>query len=511
MLLVLAIIGYFIFHLIRLESLPVFADESIYIRWAQLILDDAQRYWLFAMNDGKTPLFVWLMVPFLKLFENQLLAGRFASVFIGLLQTGVIGLLVWKLTKNSFTTAWSMVMASVLPFWYFYQRMALMDTLLTFWLSVSLLLSMEISANVSKLTATMRHRALLVIGLAAVLFLAIWTKLPAVLFLLSLVPFGLVPKQKTTKQYFWVCALLCIAIVLTLIFFLSTSILPAFSQLFTRGGDFLFSVSDLIHGSWKIMFFNSGLTIQSLLYYLGPLIVISPIIGILIGERRREQGLLFAATLCFLLPMILMAKVYYPRYILPVCIFFTLSSSLVVETILIRIKKVSFKKSVILALGLALYCANTLAYAGQWDYQAILHPDSLPLVKVDRVQYLEEWSSGHGIAETVRLLQDVSSSKRIAVATEGYFGTLPDGLLLYFHNQDVTNLSIDGIGQPVWNIPQWFTEKTQEADLRWLVVNSHRMRFQLPATKLVSEYCRPNHAPCLQIWDITEYTKMSGK
>jgi hypothetical protein len=53
---------YLFTHLWKLTILPVFADESIYIRWAQLIIDDWKQYLFFPLNDGKTPLQMWLMI-----------------------------------------------------------------------------------------------------------------------------------------------------------------------------------------------------------------------------------------------------------------------------------------------------------------------------------------------------------------------------------------------------------------------------------------------------------------
>ena len=41
-------------RLFHLDALPVFADESIYIRWAQLLRHDT-AYLFFALNDGKPP------------------------------------------------------------------------------------------------------------------------------------------------------------------------------------------------------------------------------------------------------------------------------------------------------------------------------------------------------------------------------------------------------------------------------------------------------------------------
>ena len=74
---------YFLLNLFKLTSLPVFADEAIYIRWSQLIIDDFARYFFYPMNDGKTPLFMWLALPLLKIFSNQLFAARLLSVLAG--------------------------------------------------------------------------------------------------------------------------------------------------------------------------------------------------------------------------------------------------------------------------------------------------------------------------------------------------------------------------------------------------------------------------------------------
>ena len=48
------------------NSLPVFADESIYIRWAQIMRSEATLRFL-PLSDGKQPLFMWAAIPFLKI------------------------------------------------------------------------------------------------------------------------------------------------------------------------------------------------------------------------------------------------------------------------------------------------------------------------------------------------------------------------------------------------------------------------------------------------------------
>lgn len=500
----LIVLLYIVLHLINISALPVFADESIYIRWAQLILDDAQRYWLFALNDGKTPLFVWSIVPALAVLRDQLEAARLVSIGIGLLQVFAMGWLASLTVKRKSAILWSMLLTTVLPFWFFYHRMALMDGLLTLWFTLALGMILWFTKQSVKLAAT--KRLLFIGGLGFVTFLAIWTKLPAILFIFPLGVFGLYEGSLKKKLLITRLVQPAMGIGLGLVLFALMSVLPAFPQLFSRGGDFLYSLPEFLGGAWEVVFHNTGLSLQSFSYYLTPLILLSPLVGLAFKDHRRHQAVLLLTIALFVLPMWLFAQVLHPRYLLPAATLFTLSSALVFDSTVVRLARTTKKNLLVVSVALALYCANILSYAGQWDFLALSNPDALPLVAADRQQYLEEWSSGHGIIQVVKMLESAAQTQRVAVATEGYFGTLPDGILLYLHNQDVDNISVDGIGQPVYEIPDWFWQKSADADQRWLVVNSYRMHMNLPAEDLIAQFCRPNDAPCLQVWDITQYS-----
>ncbi|MCG2691319.1 glycosyltransferase family 39 protein, partial [Microgenomates group bacterium] len=116
-------------RLINLGILPVFADEAIYIRWAQLIWQKTY-YFFIPLSDGKTPLFMWLLAPLLKLGADPLLTGRALSVVSGL--ATLIG--VYYLAKTLFNKKTALI-ASILvifqPFLLFYDRLSLTDSLLT--------------------------------------------------------------------------------------------------------------------------------------------------------------------------------------------------------------------------------------------------------------------------------------------------------------------------------------------------------------------------------------------
>src|SRR3990170_8374691 len=71
----------------NLNSLPVFGDEAIYIRWAQVMRADPSLRFL-PLSDGKQPLFMWSIIPLFKIFSDPLFAGRFLSVVSGLATLG---------------------------------------------------------------------------------------------------------------------------------------------------------------------------------------------------------------------------------------------------------------------------------------------------------------------------------------------------------------------------------------------------------------------------------------
>ena len=73
---------FFALRLINLNGLPVFVDEAIYIRWAQIMRSEATLRFL-PLQDGKQPLFMWSMIPMFKVFADPVIAGRVLSVLAG--------------------------------------------------------------------------------------------------------------------------------------------------------------------------------------------------------------------------------------------------------------------------------------------------------------------------------------------------------------------------------------------------------------------------------------------
>ena len=511
---VLCILCFYVMsHIWNLWLFPVFADESIYIRWAQLFLDDWKQYLFFPLNDGKTPLFVWMLAAAQRLNSDQLVAGRFVSVVGGFFQV----LLIWQILKQfkarPATQLFGMIMVAVLPFWFMYHRLAVMDGWLTVWLSLSFLASIKAVAN----TGTRRWLWVTISGLS--FGAALWTKLPALFYLPVFLLFPLFAERlqifKSEKISLrlvvksWWPQLMAAAIGVGV--FAAMRVSPAFGQLFARGQDFSFSIGEIMSGKWTEVFPNSLRFLTYFGTYLTWPILVLAASGVFSNQARRKVGLLLLCTFVFLCPFILLGKVVHPRYLLPAALFITVAAVLSLESLYFRVTQAIKDGKVLGAAAgvvIAILAGQVFTNAAYFMATMVYSPDNTPFVAVDRKQYLEDWSSGHGIVETVGLIRGLSQAHTVAVATEGRFGTLPDGLLLYFHGQNVDRIYIEGTGQyPVKTIPDFFSNRAKEFDQSLLVVNSDRMEFPLPDQNLVAEFCRPNNAACLQVWDITGLVK----
>ena len=132
---------YLLSRLQNLTSLPVFADEAIYIRWSQII-KSVETLRFIPLTDGKQPLFMWLTVPFLKYFHDPLFAARLLSVFAGLGSLISLFLIATfcRFTKLSIVFLLTIYLFS--PFTFFFDRMALADNLLTMFGLITLYLTL---------------------------------------------------------------------------------------------------------------------------------------------------------------------------------------------------------------------------------------------------------------------------------------------------------------------------------------------------------------------------------
>ena len=178
---------YFITRLAVLKGVPYFCDEGVYIRWAQQALHE--HSWLACLSDGKPPLHIWAIMPFLKIFDDPLVAGRVCSVFAGAFTTAGMFLLGRELKDSRFGLL-SAFFYVVCPYALWKDRLALAE---------GLLLTLTVFAVFFAVKAVKSENLLYLAGAGISTYLALMTKGTA-FYLFIILPFAYVVSSSSNRR-----------------------------------------------------------------------------------------------------------------------------------------------------------------------------------------------------------------------------------------------------------------------------------------------------------------------
>ncbi len=435
---------YFSSRLINLTLIPIFTDEAIYIRWAQIALQDPVHRFI-SLEDGKQPLFIWLMLPALKWITDPLVAGRLVSVFSGgLTLTGLIAV-SWKLfgEKVSWITGFLYIIS---PFFLLYDRLALYDSLTTALMVWAVFLTVLMAES-------LRFDIALLLGM--VIGAGFLTKSSAQFALILLPTTLLLFDWKVKERGKRLMKLFGLGIVVTLLskgIELILRLAPLSHMIGLKNHAFIVTNQEFIAHPFERLAGNMGglwSWIQSYVTY--PLMGLF-IIGIIYGLKKYRSKTAFL-SLWFLVPFLALAsfgKVLYPRYLL-----FMIAPLLPI--IALGISKISQWVSCRhLFICLFVYL-SILLYPLYFSYTIIFNPLNSPLPKVDRFQFLDDWPSGYGINEVVDFIKLKAKDDKIFVGTEGTFGLTPAALNIYL--KDNKNVEVKGY----WPVDTSILELTEIA------------------------------------------------
>lgn len=455
----------------KLTIIPVFADEAIYIRWAQVMRAVPELRFL-PLSDGKQPLFMWSIIPLFKIFSDPLIAGRMVSVLFGL--AGVIG--IFLLTHRLFSSRSAALVASLLyaisPFTLFFDRMALVD---------SMLASLGVwSLYFAILTAqTLRLDTAMFTGFA--LGAAWLTKSPAIFFLM-LLPTTVViadwSKNGRIIRFLRLLGLWCVSWFIAFAMYNIQRLGPNFHMVGIRNKDYVFTLQEVFDHPFDPFQFHIKEVGEWLWVLLPGTVLFAAVFAVILGVRKFWREFLLL-TLWLIFPLLVMsefAKVFTARYIL-----FTIPPLFVLSSILFKESSKAFVKRT------ALLLLPFLVLPSLWiDYRRLASPEKAPLPRSERSGYLEEWTAGTGIKEIADYLQKESGG--IVVGTEGYFGTLPDGLQIYLN--DRRDITIKGVGITISDVNPSLIEAKKAGNRVYLVVNSTRFKgnADILGLKLINSY-----------------------
>lgn len=448
----------------NLTHLPIFADEAIYLRWAQVMRAEPTLRFL-PLSDGKQPLFMWSVIPFLKLFSDPLVASRMSSVVTGLITLLGVFTLSYLLFKSKVVSLVSLFIYSLSPYAVFFDRIGLVDSMLTafgVWTMIFLILTAK----------TLRLDVAMFAGFT--LGAALLTKSPALFFIILLPTTALFvnwPKDKKKRPLYLIklAFLWAVALIIAYLLYNILRLGPNFHLISQRNQDYVLPINHLWTNPKDPFIFHIERAYQWF-RILAPWTVLLLAVLTLFSNRRESRRELLVLFLWFLFPMLVQsmyAKAFTTRYVLFTLPYLVVASSASFATKTGLVKRVA-------VVTLLVFIVQSLALGRL----LLTDIESAPLPRVMRSGYLEEWTSGTGIKEVADIIKSQAKDPtgQVVVGTEGYFGTLPDGLQAYLNNYP--DIIVIGIGLGINKVPDQLRESKKAGNKTYLVANSSRLIFK---------------------------------
>ena len=443
-------------RLYHLTLIPVFADEAIYIRWAQVMGAEPTLRFL-PLSDGKQPLFMWILMFYVRRLSDPLFAGRILSVVSGLGTTIGIFAVSYILFKNKLVSLTSAFIWAISPFSFFFDRMALVDAMLAVF-GVWAMFFAVLTAKTKRLDMAM-ITGLLLGG-------ALLTKSPAI-FIALLIPSTWIFIKKP-KELLKLIPLLVVTYLIGYGMYNILRLGPNFHLISSRNADYVLPISHLWINFKDPFVFHIEEVFKDWFIKMGPWpILLLGVLGLATGFKKYWKEKLFLLS-WFIFPLLVQseyARVFTVRYILyflPPFFILSASSFLCKKRVCIILNSLF----IILFLGTSLF----------FDWRILTNPSLANLPNSERSGYLEEWTAGDGIKEISEYLRSENirePKKKIVVGTEGFFGTLPDGLQMYLN--DVPQITVIGTGLGFKEVPKSLLESKQFGNKTYLVVNKSRI------------------------------------
>ncbi len=435
---------FFVTRLLLLTKLPIFTDEAIYIRWAQIALQDPN--WRFiSLSDGKQPLFIWLAVLLLKFIQDPLLAGRLVSVISGFGSLIAIWFVAYELFKKKKIAFFASLIYVCYPFATVADRMALYDSLAGFLTLIALYFSILL---VRKVRLDLAYTVGFTIGMGVLNKSTNFFGLYLLPITIILFDFG---KKNVWQRLMRWALLAVVAAIIAEGMYAILRLSPLFHMVALKNALFIYPFSEWKNHPFDFFIGNlMGMT-HWLFEYLGIALLFLVIVSFLDLKKNREKVLLFLYFLLPYLALALFARILFPRFIF----FMTLSLlplaayglSLTIDFCHKKLQRKALESS-IGGFVLTIFMAYPLFVS----FQFAVDPINSRIAKPDNAQYVNHWTAGWGVSESVQYLGAQAAKSKIYIATEGTFGLMPFAEEIYLIKNP--NVTIKGYWPLSGNIPE---------------------------------------------------------
>ncbi|KKU81064.1 MAG: hypothetical protein UY08_C0003G0015 [Candidatus Gottesmanbacteria bacterium GW2011_GWA1_47_8] len=233
---------------------------------------------------------------------------------------------------------------------------------------------------------------------------------------------------------------------------------PNFQLVAQRNLDYVFSPNEVLQHPLNPFIGNIKNTLAWLMNLITPVGLILAFASIL--GRERKQVSLWVWIILPLLAQAAVAKVYTSRYFFYVIPYLAILAAL-------GWRELQQRQRTLAVFLAALFISQCLVYG----WTMVTNPARARMPQNMAHGYLQEWTAGWGQKEVADYLIERAKTHTVVVGTEGFFGTLPDGLQIY--TEKVPNLTVIGVGLNVSAIPESLKQALVENEV-YLVINKDR-------------------------------------
>jgi 4-amino-4-deoxy-L-arabinose transferase-like glycosyltransferase len=418
---------FFLTRLYNILGLPIFTDEAIYVRWAQIASNDAA--WRFiSLTDGKQPMFVWIGMLLMKVINDPLLAGRVVSVIAGFFSMVGIFFLTSELFKNKKIGLLAAFIYVLYPFALVYDRMALYDSLVSMFIIWSLYLEVL-------LIRYMRLDLALILGMVVGLGMLTKTNANFALILLPSLLLLFQFKTKTWKKNLGKLLLFSlVAAVIANSMYLILRLSPYFHIIEVKNFVFIYPISEWLQHPFTYLFSNLSALLDWLVRYMTLPFLAIVVASFLVGKKYFKERLLLLVW--FIVPFFALAffgRLIYPRHFLFMTMPLLVLGAYGLYYVITYVKKV-WLQVIVAIVFLAMFVIN--------DFFIITNFVKAAIPRSDMGQFIAGWPAGQGVKETIIFLEEKSKTQKIYVGTQGTFGLMPYSLEMYLNKNP--NITVKG-------------------------------------------------------------------
>jgi 4-amino-4-deoxy-L-arabinose transferase-like glycosyltransferase len=367
---------FWINRLYHLSWLPIFLDETIYIRWVHAITADWNKWWLPLKEFGWEPLSIWISSGLNMVVGDSLMSLRLTSVFFGFL-TGLVLYLAVKALFDRRTALFSLAVIWFSPLVLLHDRLGLRGDGL-----VNLAVALTFYGTILRLKAKKSGGAYLI---SLGIIIGLMAKTSALVLPMS-VGLAYLYFRPKLKVHDWLAGLLSLT---PAVFYYVTGFLPA---VLSKAAVFSLPVV-----SWGSM--GSANLTQMLSwnyqYTTWPAIALIALGAVWLWLTNKK---IFWLLLLFVLPtwvlLAVTAKIMFPRYMLPGFLIDLIFAGVGLSYLRQHLPKFFLP-------GLLIFFLPALFT----NYRIINNIAEANLPEIDRWQYITGWPSGYGLRELTNYLR----------------------------------------------------------------------------------------------------------